>query len=203
MIVQSFKCAAWMTVAGVFAVACSKTPPPETAYASADLVAVASLCPQAGATVLDVGAQSASTFPQTFTDGEQGLSLNCRVSPNGDGFDLQLDAKSPGASGGELTISGHVTTADNGGKVTAQFVSQSAGAAFESADCAVTYTYNGQPIPANQRASGGSFFGHISCPMMMEPGTSISGQQVTGPDGGPVNAVCDGEADILFQNCDQ
>ena len=34
-------------------------------------------------------------------------------------------------------------------------------------------------------------------------GGSISGTQTIGPDGGVVNSVCDGEADVLFQNCDQ
>jgi hypothetical protein len=201
MLVQSFKYVGWSMLACASAVACTKTAPPETAYVSADLEAVSSLCPPAGATVLDVGSQSASTFPSTFTEGEQGLSLSCRVSANGDGFDIQLDAKEPGASGGELTVSGHINA--NGGKVSAQFVSQMAGASYSSSDCTVTYKYMGQDIPANERASGGSFFGHISCPMMMDTGSSISGTQVTGPDGGVENTVCDGEADVLFQNCDQ
>jgi hypothetical protein len=198
MIVQSFKYAGWLMIACASAVACTKAAPPETVYANGDLEGTS--CPSMS-TVLDVGSQSASTFPSTITNGDQGVSISCRVSANGDGFDIQLDAKQTGASGGEITVSGHVNA--DGGKVIAQFASNSAGATYTSSDCTVTYKYMGQDIPPNQRASAGSFFGHISCPNGMQPLGSISGQQVMGADGGIENAVCDGEADILFQNCDQ
>jgi hypothetical protein len=41
----------------------------------------------------------------------------------------------------------------------------------------------------------------VSCPDAMQPNGSIAGTQTTGPDGGVINSVCDGEADILFSNC--
>ncbi len=196
----AFKHAGWpMLFACVSAVACSKTPAPVTAFISADLEGSGALCPQSGSTVLLVGDMTAGNLPSTWTDGQSGVSLSCRVSPSGDGFDLQMDAKQPG--NGQLTISGHVTTADNGGKVTAQFAG--GGATYISTDCAVTYVYLGSAIAQNQRAVAGSFFGHISCPDAMNAQSSIAGQQVLGPDGGVTNAICDGEADVLFQNCDQ
>ena len=139
----------------------------------------------------------------TIPEGQSGTNINCTVSPSGDGFDLQLDASQPGAEGGEILITGHVNTADTGNTVNAQFVSQMAGAQYASANCAVTYVYFGSPIPPNERATPGSFFGHISCPNAQNSGGTITGQQTIGPDGGIVNTVCDGEADVLFQNCDQ
>jgi hypothetical protein len=210
MIVQSLRHAGWLAlVASASASACSKAAATEDAYVAATLGAGAgATCPFSSANVVTAGTMTAGNLPESVTEGTGGLSLTCSVVPNGDGYDIQLDASLPGSSGGEFTANGHVTvgSADGlsgGGTVNAQFVSQTAGVAYEGTDCPVTYTYLQQPIAPAQRLSAGSIFAHISCPNAMSSGTSVSGMQVMEPDGSLGSASCDGEADILFQNCSQ
>ena len=199
MIVQSLRHAAWPVLfACASAVACSKTPATPDAFVNASLGG--SLCPINDATVVDTMGMTSATAPSTTAAGENGLSISCSVSPNGSGFTIQLEAKAPGSGGGELIVSGTVD-ATNGGKVAAQWVSQMSGLSYESDDCMLSYTYIGQAIPANQRISSGQIWAHVSCPDAMQPLGGISGTQTTGPDGGVINSVCDGEADILFSNC--
>ncbi len=209
MIVQSLRHAGWLALlASASAAACSKTPATEDAYVAATLGAGKGMCPFSNANVVSAGMMTPGNLPESVSEGTGGLSLNCTVTANGDGFDIQLDASLPGSSGGEFTANGHVTigSADGlsgGGTVNTQFVSQSEGVAYEGKGCAVTYTYLSQPIAQSQRVSPGSFFGHISCPDAMDSGSSVSGTQVTEPDGSLGTATCDGEADVLFKNCSQ
>jgi hypothetical protein len=209
MIVQSLKHAGWLALlASASAAACSKTPATEDAYVAATLGAGQGMCPFSSANVVSAGMMTPGNLPESVAEGQNGLSLNCTVSPNGDGFDIQLDASLPGSSGGEFTANGHVTvgSADGlsgGGTVNAQFVSQSEGVAYEGKNCPVTYTYLQQPIAPSQRLSPGSIFAHISCPNATDSGTSINGTQVMEPDGSLGSAMCDGEADVLFKNCAQ
>jgi hypothetical protein len=212
MILRSLMHAGWPALfvcAG--AVACSKTPAVEGAYVAATLgpASGSNLCPLGPNTpVVSVGTTNIGApvtsgpieTPMTIPDGESSLSVDCTVAPSGDGFQLQLSAAIPGSSGGNLIIQGHVD-GDTGGTVSAQFVSQSASVAFNSADCMLTYMYGSQMIPAGQRIAAGQIFAHISCPDAMSEGGSISGQQVTTEDGGSATATCDGEADFIFTNC--
>jgi hypothetical protein len=202
MIVQSLRHAGWPALfACASAVACSKTAATADVFVNADIGGAAS-CPVSSATVLMVGGMTSGAQPMTVPEGTNNVSVTCTVSPSGDGFQIQLDAKQPGSSGGELEISGHID-GSTGGKVAAQFVSQMAGVTFAQDDCTLSYTYIGTQIPASQRISGGNIWAHVSCPNAMEPGGSVSGTQTTGPDGGVINSVCDAEADILFSNCSQ
>ena len=115
------------------------------------------MCPFASANVVSAGMTTPGNLPESVAEGQNGLSLNCTVSPNGDGYDIQLDASLPGSTGGEFTATGHVTvgSADGlsgGGTVNAQFVSQSEGQAYLGMNCPVTYQYLRSPI-APARAS--------------------------------------------------
>jgi hypothetical protein len=210
MIVQSLRHAGWLALlASVSAVACSKTPAVEDAYVAATLgFGQQGTCPFSSADVVTAGTMTSGNLPESVTAGTNGLTLSCTVTPNGDGYDIQLDAKLPGSSGGEFTANGHVTvgSADGlsgGGTVNAQFVSQSEGVDYVGKDCPVTYTYFMQPIAPAQRLSAGSIFAHISCPDATDSGSLVNGTQVTEPDGSLGSATCDGEADVLFQNCGQ
>jgi hypothetical protein len=200
MIVQSLRHAGWPALlACASAVACSKMPATEDAFVNASLGGGAA-CPVNTSTVVMAGGMTSGAQPMTVPNGDQNLSVTCSVSANGNGYTIQLDAKLPGSTGGELTVSGTVD-GQNGGKVAAQFVSQSAGLSYASNDCQLTYTYIGQPIPSGQRLSAGQIWAHVSCPDAMQPQGSINGTQAIGPDGGVINSTCDGEADFLFSNC--
>ena len=199
MIVQNLRHAAWPAVfACVSMVACSKKPATEDAFVNASLGASNDgLCPVSSASVVTVGAMQASTEPMTIPDGEDGLNVNCTVHPNGDGFDIQLSAQTPGSQGGAIIISGHVNS-DTGGMVSAQFASgPAAGTYLATGNCALTYTYLNQPIAASDRIAAGKIFAHVSCP----EAENTSMVSVTLPDGGAATATCDGEADFLFDNC--
>ncbi|HTB75163.1 MAG TPA: hypothetical protein VK762_18060 [Polyangiaceae bacterium] len=199
MIVQSLRHAAWpVLLACASAVACSKTPATPDAFVNASLGGT--LCPVNDATVINTMGMTSATAPSTTPAGQDNLSITCSVAAGGNGYTIQLDAQLPGSTGGELIVSGTVD-ATNGGKVAAQWVSQMSGLSYESNDCTLSYTYIGQPIPENQRLSSGQIWAHVSCPDAMQPNGSIAGTQTTGPDGGVINSVCDGEADILFSNC--
>jgi len=200
MIVQSLRHAAWPAVlACATVVACSKKAATEEAFVNASLGGT-STCPVANAPVVTAGSMTSGSEPMTIPDGEGSLTVTCSVAPSSGGYSIQLDAKTEGSSGGELTVTGTVDP-NTGGTVTAQFVSQTAGIVYTSDSCTLTYTYLGLPIMKGENISSGSIFGHVSCPNAEQPSSSINGTQTTGPDGGIVNTVCDGEADFLFQNC--
>ena len=131
------------------------------------------------------GHDAPATCPTTFAEGSSGLSINCRVSPNGDGFDIQLDASQPGSEGGELTISGHVDHRRQRRQGDRAVREPDGRRRVRASDCDVTYVVpSDSPSRRTSARSPGSFFGHISCPNAMNAGGSISGQQVIGPDGG-------------------
>ncbi len=66
------------------------------------------MCPFSNADVVSAGMMTPGNLPESVSEGTAGLSLNCTVTPNGDGYDIQLDAKLPGSSGGEFQANGHV-----------------------------------------------------------------------------------------------
>jgi hypothetical protein len=204
MIVQSLRHAGWpVLLALASVVACSKKAATPDAFVNASLgpTSGSTLCPLGpGTPVLSIGAMQASDEPMTVPEGVNGVNVDCTVAASGDGFDIQLSAAQPGSQGGNLIVNGHVNA--DGGTVSAQFVSQMAGSAYTATNnCTLTYKYLGQAVASGKRISAGSIFAHISCPNAEANGGSISGQQVMTPDGGFANAQCDGEADILFQNC--
>jgi hypothetical protein len=210
MIVQNLRHAGWLAlIVSASAGACAKKPATEDAYISATLSSSAdTMCPFASGNVVTAGMPTPGSLPESIPAGQSGLSLTCSVVANGDGYDIEVDASLPGSSGGEFEATGHVTvgSADGlsgGGTVDAQFLSQSEGQDYVGTNCAVTYQYLGQPIAPAQRLSPGQIFAHISCPMASISNPGTSGTQVMLPDGGVAVSTCDGEADILFQNCSE
>ena len=201
MIVQSLRHAGWpVLLACASAVACSKTPATADVFVNATLGG-RSTCPVNSVTVVSAGGMTPGMQPMTVPEGTNNLNITCTVTPNGGGFDLQLDATQPGGNGGEFTVTGHVD-GTNGGTVSTQWVSQM-GLSYAQSDCKLSYSYIGTPIPAAERISAGNIWAHVSCPNAMDTGSSISGTQQMAADGGVINSICDGEADFLFSNCSQ
>jgi hypothetical protein len=200
MIVQSLRHAGWpLLLACASAVACSKTPATPNVFVDATLGGLK--CPVSSAAVVTAGGLTPGAQPMTVPDGTNNLSITCSVTPNGGGFEIMLNAHQPGGNGGDFVVTGQVD-GTNGGTVNTSWVSQMDGLSYTQSDCKLTYTYIGQAVPAAQRISAGHIWAHVSCLNTMDTGGSTSGTQTTGPDGGVINSVCDGEADFLFSNCD-
>lgn len=196
MILQSLKprfkqpiALAWPALFACAAMAaCSKTPATPDAFVDA-LVGGGSACSLgANQEFLKIGSTTNPNEPSTVPDGTGTVSVECTVSPGGDGFDLTLGAAGPNS--GKITINGHVTTM--GGTVRATFVNNTYGA-FAADKCALTYKFSGSPVPSNQAISAGEIFGHIECQGAVDQGGAQNA------DGTPV--ACDASADFLFSNC--
>ncbi len=147
-------------------------------------------------TILAVGAAT-GTAPTTVKNGgsENGsgtVTVTCSVVASGSGFDIKLDAEQLGGGGGNLTISspsGKGAVTESGGTVQASFTNvTTAGGSYSESDCTLTYTYGGSPVPTQPFVAPGRIWGHVSCPMAAQNGTS---------------SVCDAEADFFFENCSQ
>jgi hypothetical protein len=154
-------------------------------------------------TIVDVGAPTSGKPATVQNNGTQlgggTVTVTCSVVASNGGFDVQLDAEQLGPQGGNLRISspsgqGAVTT--TGGTVSVTFTNQTAAGSFSQSDCTVTYTYQGTNLSdpsllgSNPPVAPGRFWGHISCPTVTNSGSSPP-------------AVCDGEADVLFENCSE
>jgi hypothetical protein len=151
---------------------------------------------------LDIGVATGDN-PTRVTDGNQQagstVHISCTVATSGSGFDINLNATQEGLQGGSLTITspggqGAVTTSGGSG-ITAVFESGQNGT-FRSTSCTISYQYQAGTVPDNPPIAAGRIWAHISC-----PDSEVSGQTVTAPDGGTQNRTCDGEADILFEQC--
>lgn len=130
-----------------------------------------------------------------------GVSVMCTVHPTGTGFDIDLRALQPWTSAAiQITSTpdgGVVTDAGADGGLSAIFTSSSdmgsaqlsAGGGNLGGGCAITYTYQGQVVPACSDVGPGHVWGHISCPLAW--------------DGVSALTHCDVEADFLFENCQE
>lgn len=141
--------------------------------------------------------------PTRVTDGNQQagstVHISCTIATSGGGFDINLNATQEGLSGGSLTITspsgqGAVTTSGGTG-ITAVFESGQDGT-FRGTNCTLSFSYQGGTVPDQPPIAAGRIWGHISC-----PDSEVAGQTVPAPDGGTENRTCDGEADILFEQC--
>lgn len=193
MILKNLKHAGWpVLVLCAAASACSKTPATQEAFVDARVgsgSANGSTCLLGSQQVFLLAGTRGNPLPTPAADGTGGLVIDCTVAPSGDGFSLALSAQTQDNS--SITVSGHVT--DSGGTVSATFVNQMWGG-FMASGCTLTYTYPGttMDVPKGTSISSGSIFGHVSCPNAV----SNSGASV-----GSGAETCDGEMDILFQNC--
>jgi hypothetical protein len=156
-----------------------------------------------------------SGHPNTVQDGGQdrngNVSVTCKVTPNGNGFDIQLTAVEAGVQGGSLTINSPgqgTVTANTSTGVSASFAQSAGGTSGivfrESASggdpgCTITYLYDpggsvggvggDKKVPVNPPIAAGRIWGHIKCPnaaSQSQPGT-----------------YCVAEADFIFEQCDQ
>ncbi len=201
MTLKSLKHALLPTLLACAAVAaCSKTPAPQDAYVNATVGAgsMPLLCSNTASTstFFGVGQTNSSNFPMTVPSGSNSVTVECTVSQSGDGYDVQLNARLPGSSGGAFTLTGHVDA--SGGKNLTGFFSSSADA-YSSKNCTVTYTYNRAAIAKDQTVSAGQIFGHVDCPDAQTTGST----EVPLPGGGSAPETCDASADFLFQNCSE
>jgi hypothetical protein len=141
-----------------------------------------------------------SSKPTTVTDqgstGAGEVSVVCSVIPSGSDFAISLAAQVIGSGNASLTITGMVM-ADGATGVSATFFDSAHGAAYDAADCTLSTTYMGQPVPISPAIAAGRIWGHIDCPDAIQTG------QPTGPDGGPTTIACAASADFLFENCSQ
>ncbi len=144
--------------------------------------------------------QATTELPVTVHDGDSTgndvFSVTCSVHAVGAGFDVSLALSDQGPQGGGVTITsrpgaGDVTASGASG-ITATFTSAE-GAVARGRNCAITPTYQGQPVPNNPSVFAGKIWGHVSCPMA-----------VLVAEGGAPDASgppCDAEADFLFEGC--
>jgi hypothetical protein len=164
---------------------------------------IGQLCPYASQkTWIDVGTATGAQ-PTTISDGAvQGggkVSVACTVHPDGNGFDVQLNA---GLSGqGSVTITsnapGAVTQASGGKGITGTFESGQMGR-YSSNNCTISYMYGNGKVPNNQPIAAGRIWAHLSCVDAQRTDTLM-----VGPDGGTTFTTCDTEADFIFENCAQ
>jgi hypothetical protein len=127
--------------------------------------------------------------PSTVADGHAGDQVACTVHPDGAGFDLSLAAS---GSGGALTVTSTspVVAGGGGGDDALTVVWQSSQTAPATAtNCTLTFTYEGNPVPDSPAIAAGRIWGHVSCPQVPLVAT------------GGVAPSCDGEADVLFEEC--
>ena len=124
--------------------------------------------------------------PTTVQSGGD-VFVACSVVPSGGGFNIDLDAHLLGSAGAELSVfsapgKGAVTPSGATG-LAASFVSQAYGT-FSATDCALSFEYQGSPVPVSPPVAAGRIWGHLSCP------TASMG-----------SSICDAEADFLFEQC--
>jgi hypothetical protein len=136
------------------------------------------------------------------TDRGGTVNTMCQVSGGSGGFDINVTATttaaatSTGLGGGMVNVVGHVDGTGMGTNI--QMVISSNQVTWTGTSCTVTAMFDRAPVPQTPSVVAGRIWGHVSCPSM-------------GPDNGVrvnVNGMqvmqqCDGEADILFENCSQ
>jgi hypothetical protein len=181
----------------------SSQPPPPDAFVAAsvlDTQPTSMNCNvNASTTIVDIGAAgtSANEKPATVGNGGhemggQAVTVTCSVVASGSGFNVQLSAEQIGTGGGSLTItSPQPLDPVMGGTVSASWQNVNVGS-YQQDGCMLTYTYQGAAVPssAGPPIAAGRIWAHVSCLM------ATDNQQMPAP-------VCDGEADILFENCSQ
>jgi hypothetical protein len=186
-------------------VSCSSAPPPPPdTFVNLKLgphvdMAGNNLCSNATMTPVLVIGTATGSVPQIQADGSQNsggggnVSVSCTVRGS---FDVSLTAALGGTTGGTLDISGHVTASDGGSNINASFTSN--GLSHSETDCTIAFMYNGAPVGTKPPIAGGRIWAHLKCPSMANPA-----HQQRLADGSQVSETCDGEADFLFDNCNQ
>ncbi len=187
-----------MTLGALSPLACSDPAPatPRTAISTrvSNGTHPAAMCMLGGiSTWITVGAigntvgSAADAGVVPVNSGEQGVSVDCTVSPSGDGFQVTAQAKVDGAAGGTVSISGFFARAQpdvtNSPQmnVTALFQRNDTGQ-FNSSTCVMSYPN------INMGVVAGRVWGQLDCPDL----ANVS-----------QNRVCTGTGEIRFENCAQ
>lgn len=116
-------------------------------------------------------------------DDQQGkASVSCSVVESGDGFDVALHAELSGATGGAMTITGHILRAGESTGISAALTRK--GETYSgNGNCTVTLT-----TEVNPPIGGGRVWAHLSCLDAAAPS-----QQ----------RICATTAEFRFENCAQ
>jgi hypothetical protein len=205
MVTRILRHAAWPALLSALTLAgCNSPPVPADAFVTSYIQGTSAspgLCKSFASQTqwIDIGVPTGNS-PTTVADqGSQAggqVTVACRVSPNGSGFDVQLNAALSGPEGGSVTITSNSPITTTGGMgVTGTFESAAKGN-FSSQNCAITLAYNNGKVPVPQAVAAGRIWAHLSC-------TNAQSNDVMEvlPDGGTAPETCDTEADFLFENC--
>ncbi len=205
MIFRILRHAAWPALAAAaISSACTSPPPVADAFVQSYIEGVSStaaLCPFGSQQAwVNIGAAT-GLKPTTVSDGGNSaggkVTVACTVHPNGNGFDVQLNAALSNQGSITITSNSPVTAAGGGMGVTGTFESGMYGR-YSTNDCSITFMYNNAKVPVDTPIKAGAIWGHVSC-----VDAQRSDLNVMAPDGGTANATCDTEADFQFENCAQ
>lgn len=192
-------CAMLFLPAGL--VSCSNSPPvPPDAFVNATIAASHPNNTQQNTclygsphVVLGVGTGTGGGLPKTVDDGGNqagaGVHISCTVSGN----HVNVQASMGGMMGGTLTVAG---PADGSKTVAGDLVGATDGE-FSESDCSISLSFQFNATTQQGFASGGRVWAHVSCPTMV----NMTGTVVMLANNMQVMETCDGEFDILFENC--
>jgi hypothetical protein len=205
MNIRILRHAAWpaLLAAGITS-ACTSPPPTADAFVESYIQAVSATsqeCPFGSRKEwIDIGTPT-GLQPTTVADGnaQSGgtVTVACSVHPNGNGFDVTLNASLSGQGSLTITSNSPVTQAGGGMGVTGTFQSAQSGN-YTSDNCKITYVYQGGMVPNKTPIAAGRIWAHISC-----VNAQRKDEMVMAPDGGTTFPSCDTEADFIFENCAQ
>ncbi|MBV9948945.1 MAG: hypothetical protein JOZ69_19000 [Myxococcales bacterium] len=158
-------------------------------------------CPNGTSTTqLKIGVATGGGKPTVVADGQTQtgtavVNVQCTVTSGGT---IHLNGVLGGNAGGAISIDGQVD-ANSGSNIHGSLASGSIG--WSEGDCTISYTYSGGAVPVQsgeKPLAPGRIWAHLSCPKM----SANNGQNVV-VNGVTEPAQCDGEADFLFENCQQ
>jgi hypothetical protein len=178
----------------------SDPPPPPRAVIDSSLLAGANgstQCPVDQQEFVTVGgygdgtaANPASPINNGDSFGGNAVAVSCSVTAAGAGFNVSASATLDGATGGSISIIGTFTPTGTQNNIRGVFQSSAFGQ-FSENDCTFTYDPGSFGNSFDQSFMGvaaGRVWGTLHCPTV----TNTTEQR-----------VCDGEAELRFENCAQ
>ena len=114
-------------------------------------------------------------------DQQGSVSLSCSVTAEGDGFQVKATAQLTGATGGSVSMFGHVGTAGESPNVTVNLTKL--GETFKSDACVVTYD-----TVARHAVAAGRIWANVDC----ADANNVQSQQ-----------LCKSHVQIRLENCTQ
>jgi hypothetical protein len=115
-------------------------------------------------------------------DDQQGkAAVSCSVVASGDGFDVRLSAELTGATGGAMTMSGHVLRGVDSPNITLRLSRQ--GETYAATNCVMSF-----PVADPEPVAAGRIWGTVTCADAEAPAAQ---------------RVCTTTAQLRFENCAQ